>query len=111
MVSLVSAEHAFSQVGITVSKWCNRLGGDIVEAIQHFKSCIWQDLIFQEAAPLSMSEVDSEVDVEDNLVQGEKKADDDSSWDTLIGDDDGDCEYDDDTMALDLEEEDSNYCK
>jgi hypothetical protein len=49
-----------------------------------------------------MSEVDSEVDVEDNLVWGQKKADDDLSWDTLIGDDD------DGTMALDLEEEDSN---
>jgi len=28
--------------------------------------------------------------VEDNLVWGQKKADDDLSWDTLIGDDDSD---------------------
>jgi hypothetical protein len=55
-----------------------------------------------------MSEVDSEVDVEDKLVWGQKKADDDLSWDTLIGDDDSDGDDDDDTMALDLEEDDSN---
>jgi hypothetical protein len=64
------------------------LGGDIIEALQCVKSCIQQDLIFQKAAPSSLSEVYSKVDVEDNLVQGEKKADDDSSWDALIGDDD-----------------------
>jgi hypothetical protein len=41
-------------------------------------------------------------------VQEEKKADGDSSWDTLIDDNDGDCDDDDDTMALDFEEEDSD---
>jgi hypothetical protein len=71
------------------------LGGDIVEALHCVKSCIWQDLIFQEAAPSSLSEVD----VEDNLVQEEKKADDDLSWDNLIDDDD------DDIMAIDLEKD------
>jgi hypothetical protein len=48
MASSVSSESAFSAAGITISKRWNRLGGDIVEALQCLKSFIHQDLIFHE---------------------------------------------------------------
>ncbi len=46
MASSVSSESAFSAAGITISKWHNRLEGDIVEALQCLKSFLHQDLIF-----------------------------------------------------------------
>jgi hypothetical protein len=49
MASSVSSESAFSAAGITISKRRNRLGGDIVEALQCLKSFIHQDLIFRES--------------------------------------------------------------
>ena len=44
MSSSISSEHAFLQGGITISKWCSRLKGDIVEALQ----CIsmWLGMIY-----------------------------------------------------------------
>ena len=40
MSSSVSSERAFSQGGITISKWRNRLKGDIVEMLQCVKCAI-----------------------------------------------------------------------
>jgi hypothetical protein len=40
MSSLVSSEQAFSSAGITISKCCNQLNSDIVEALQVLKCMI-----------------------------------------------------------------------
>jgi hypothetical protein len=39
--SSISSEWAFSSTGITISKCCNNLKGDIVEALQCLKCMIW----------------------------------------------------------------------
>jgi hypothetical protein len=44
MASSVSSERAFSSARITISKRCNRLDGDIVEALQCLKSLLHQDI-------------------------------------------------------------------
>ena len=59
MLLLVSSERAFSQGGITISKCCNFLKGDIVKALQCIKCaihCIQHDLLFREPAPSSILE-------------------------------------------------------
>lgn len=48
MASSVSSERAFSSAGITISKRRNRLGADIVEALQGLKSIYRQDTLFRE---------------------------------------------------------------
>lgn len=47
MASSVSSERAFSAAGITVSKCCDRLKGDVVEALQFLKCSLWHELMFQ----------------------------------------------------------------
>jgi hypothetical protein len=47
MASSVSSECAFSSAGITISKRCNRLDADIVEALQCLKSLPRQDLLLR----------------------------------------------------------------
>jgi hypothetical protein len=47
MASSMSSEPAFSSAGITISKCCNRLKGDIVKALQCLKCMIHQNLIFR----------------------------------------------------------------
>ena len=65
MATSVSSERAFLSLAITISKWQNRLSGDIVEALQCLKCCIWRDLLFREALdPLVLSELG-----EDNAVE------------------------------------------
>ncbi|KAI9508107.1 hypothetical protein F5148DRAFT_968869, partial [Russula earlei] len=44
MSSSVLSEHAFLQGGITISKCCSHLKGDIVEALQCIKCAIQHDL-------------------------------------------------------------------
>ena len=44
MASSVASERAFSSTGIMITKCCNRLDGDIVEALQCLKSLNSQDL-------------------------------------------------------------------
>jgi hypothetical protein len=44
MASSVSSERAFSSAGITICKRCNRLDGDIVEALQCLKALLHQDI-------------------------------------------------------------------
>ena len=48
MASSVSSERAFSSAGITISKRRNRLGPDLVEALQFLKCWFRRDLIFRE---------------------------------------------------------------
>jgi hAT family C-terminal dimerisation region len=61
MASSVSSEQAFLQGGITITKHCNRLKGDIVEALQCLKYAIQHDLLFKEPGPSSATE-DFEID-------------------------------------------------
>ena len=62
MASSVSSEHAFSAAGITISKCRNRLGRDIVEALQFLKCAIRQDLLFRDLPPSSILEAEIEED-------------------------------------------------
>lgn len=53
MVSSVSlSEWAFSQGVITISKHCNHLKEDVIEALQCIKCAICHDLLFREAGPV-----------------------------------------------------------
>jgi hypothetical protein len=60
MASSISSERAFSAAGITISKRCNRLQGDIVEAIEVNKSLKHCDLIFRKV--LSMEQVERDLE-------------------------------------------------
>ncbi|KAG2133557.1 uncharacterized protein EDB93DRAFT_1093355, partial [Suillus bovinus] len=83
-----SSERAFSQGGITISKRCNRLKGDIVEALQCVKCSLHNDLLFQEPGPSSLVEEETK-DSEHKAEVLEVEAADDEGWDTLLlGDDD-----------------------
>ena len=62
MASSVSSECAFSFAGITISKWHNRLKGDIVEALQCLKLLYWNDLMFCEVVTAVEEEVNLEND-------------------------------------------------
>ena len=57
MVSSVASERAFSSAGITISKRCSRLDGDIVEALQCLKSLIQQDLMSRAFPTLAEEEI------------------------------------------------------
>src|SRR6266404_4272574 len=48
MASSMSSECVFSSAGITITKCCNHLKGDIVKALQCIKSFIHQDILFHE---------------------------------------------------------------
>ncbi|KAF5314033.1 hypothetical protein D9611_006951 [Ephemerocybe angulata] len=79
MASSVSSERAFSAAGITISKRCNRLKKDIVEALQILKSLLQKDLMFREPLFTSTWELENEDIIED---------DGDSAWvDEVEGDD------------------------
>lgn len=101
MASSVSSERAFSQGGITISKRCNRLKGDIVEALQCLKCAIRHDLLFQEAALSSAVEEELEeldtglIDVDPGPSEDEIE---ESGWDDilLVEDKDGNTEYEGD---------------
>ena len=71
MASSVSSEHAFSSVGITISKRRSCLKGDIVEALQCLKCMIHKNLIFWLDPAISIAdeiaEEDTFTDVGDNL--------------------------------------------
>ena len=91
MSSSVSSERAFSQGGITVTKLCNCLKGDIVEALQCVKCTIRHDLLFQESAPSSVveAEFNSDKDSRDsgNDGRGSETAE---GWDEMFLDGDED---------------------
>ena len=89
MASSVSSKSAFSAAGITISKCCNRLKGDIVEALQCLKSLIHQDLLFWDIVTATQDEEDLdfadqdpanyEVDASEVVCDGEEW-----SWDRLV---------------------------
>jgi hypothetical protein len=56
----VSSERAFSQGGIMISRHRNSLKGDIVEVLQCIKCAIRHDFLFQEPAPSSVLEAESQ---------------------------------------------------
>jgi len=66
MGSSVSSERAFSAAGITISKRCNRLKADIVEALQFLKALIRADLLYREPMPSSVLE--EELEIHDSLL-------------------------------------------
>jgi hypothetical protein len=85
MSSSVSSERAFLQGGITITKQCNQLKADIVEALQCLKCALQHDLLFQEPAPLSLIELEH---LDDKEVEVEETGDDKEGWDILLlGDD------------------------
>lgn len=57
MVSSVASECAFSLAGITISKHCNCLDSDIVEALQSLKSLKSQDLMQRTCTSVADEEV------------------------------------------------------
>ena len=95
MASSISSECAFSSAGITISKWRNRLKGDIVEVLQILKCLFHHDLIFQEVLRSSVieKELDGEEIVDVDIDSGEAFGQGESfSWDELLADDGDDDE-------------------
>ena len=103
MASSVSSERAFSQGGITITKRCSRLKGDIVEALQCLKCSIRHDLLFRAPAPSSLVENELEELCEITVEPGGESeildgAEEEEGWDALFLDDDSD-EYVSDTSS------------
>jgi hypothetical protein len=95
MASSVSSERAFSQGGITISKRCSCLKGDIVEALQCIKCAMRHDLLFPEDALSSVlearlgGEFEGDDQGDDNDME-ESGTDDEKGWDKLLIDEDDD---------------------
>ena len=81
MASSVSSERAFSSAGITISKRRNRLGADIIKALQFLKCWFQRDLIFCEDPSMKLEE--DQLDGDRENVQG-----DEVSWGVKILEDD-----------------------
>jgi hypothetical protein len=98
MASSVSSERAFSQGGITISKRCSRLKGDIVKALQCVKCSLCNDLLFRKPGPSSLVEIESDdYGIEVETGQTTDEGDDNASWDALfLEDEDDDLESDTD---------------
>ena len=97
MSSSVSSERVFLQGGITISKWRTCLKADIVEALECIKCAIHHDLLFQEPAPSSRSEMEeiSDQELENAGTRGEpgvleESDNEEVSWDGLLIEDDDD---------------------
>lgn len=90
MASSVPSEQAFSSAGITISKCCNRLKPDVVEALQCLKFMIKHDLFFH----LDPSVAADEMEQEEAALQLDSEVGDkgEKSWDEMwiIDDDDDD---------------------
>jgi hAT family C-terminal dimerisation region len=96
MASSVSSEQSFSAAGITISKRCNQLKRDIVEALQCLKCLYHKNIIFCEV--LTSTEVEADMDLTEMILDNsyENKADLDILdkdndlflWNQLIPDDD-----------------------
>jgi hypothetical protein len=89
MASSVSSESAFSAAGITISKRCNRLGGDIVKALQCLKSFINQDLFFCDVVSAAQEEVNLDLADQEPANHEAKSADvvhdgEGWSWDDMV---------------------------
>ena len=90
MASSISSEHTFSAAGIMISKCCNQLQGDIIEAIKVNKSLKHHNLLFHKV--LDMEQVEKEL--ENHVIDEEigQSADavslgDRFNWDSISGDD------------------------
>jgi len=86
MASSISSERAFSLAGITISKRCNRLKPDVVEALQVLKCSYHHDLLFRE-------EASTQIEVEDlENYGGEDSAKEmiaerpEGGWDRMVED-------------------------
>ncbi|KAG5641104.1 hypothetical protein H0H81_011388 [Sphagnurus paluster] len=98
MASSVSSERAFSSAGITISKRRNRLGADIIEALQFLKCWFQRDLIFREDTSVkseqhSMGEEQGKEQGEMGVSWAEKMLEDVNEGDEVVdfdGDDDDD---------------------
>jgi hAT family C-terminal dimerisation region len=81
MASSVSSECAFSSAGITISKRRNRLGPDIVEALQFLK-CLYQcDLLFREEPSTNF-----ELNELEELVTAPESDNGEVGWDMIVED-------------------------
>ena len=103
MASSVSSKRVFSQSGITISKQCSQLKGDIVEALQCVKCSLRNNLLFCKPSPSSVTEVESdefEMEVEDDRQEMKDDDGDENGWDDLF------LEEDDANLELDADMED-----
>ena len=90
MASSISSKHAFLAVGITISKRCNQLQGDIIEAIEVNKSLKHHNLLFRKV--LDMEQVEKELEnhvIDEEIGQSAKAVSlgDRFNWDSISGDD------------------------
>jgi len=90
MASSVSSERAFSSAGITISKRCNRLKRDIVEALQCLKCMYHNDLIFREV--VTAEEEVNDMEREPLLDTALDDDNDEVSWDSILILDDNESE-------------------
>lgn len=88
MAASVLSERAFSQGGITISKHCNHLKGDIVEALQCVKCSLCSDLLFCKPGPSSLAEVEpDEFEMEAKTESADADADEEVEemwWDWMV---------------------------
>ena len=89
MAASVSSERAFSAAALTITKHCNRLKGDIVEALQVLRMMYNHDLIFPETAPSSAVEIALEEESEMKEGGGDKgkEKEEDLSWNLEFSED------------------------
>src|ERR1700738_2152124 len=81
MALSVSTGRAFSSAGITISKCCNRLKPDVVEALQCLKFMIKQDLFFRFNPSIAADEMQQEDAASElDLEVGDSKG---QSWDEM----------------------------
>ncbi|KIK76070.1 hypothetical protein PAXRUDRAFT_171002, partial [Paxillus rubicundulus Ve08.2h10] len=80
MSSSVSSERAFSAAAQTITKHCNQLKSDIVEAIQVLHMLYNHDLIFHEPGPSSALELELEGDDEVGDIEVEKQSKESLDW-------------------------------
>jgi hypothetical protein len=93
MALSVLSKQVFLQGGI--SKCCSQLKGDIVEALQCVKCSSCNDLLFLEASPSSLAEV--EPDKFGIEVKARQAATDEEGWDGLfLEEEDDDLDSNDD---------------
>ncbi len=85
MALSVSSERAFSASGITISKRCNRLKADVMEALQFLKCGFHQDLIFHEVEN-ALTEVARE------KSDQEEHTDPQGSWDDILEENEEECD-------------------
>ncbi len=60
MALSISSERSFSSAGITITKRRNRLGYDIVEALQILKSAAREEMLFAPEEPSKQQELSLE---------------------------------------------------